>query len=90
MSRQLPLKGADEFRRIAPSTRFVWTRIPKLAFVATRYAAAVPGVAFSDETICLELAKPYCERAGMRSLQADVDRSLDAFNLWKRTKKTPY
>jgi guanine deaminase len=67
-----------------------WARIPKLVFAATRYDAAVQGVNFSDEALYLELAQPYHERKGVKALQASVPNSLDAFNLWKRSKKIQY
>ena len=67
-----------------------WARIPKLIFAATRYDAAVQGVEFSDEALYRELQQPYREREGVRSLQATVPNSLDAFNAWKRSAKTQY
>ena len=67
-----------------------WARIPRLIFAATRYDAAVQGVGFSDEALYHELCQPYAERAGIRSSQATVPNSLDAFNLWKRSAKTHY
>ncbi|WP_051660939.1 nucleoside deaminase [Bosea sp. 117] len=67
-----------------------WARIPRLVFAATRYDAAVQGVDFSDEALYLELSKAYRDRTGIRSSQASVPNSLDAFNLWKRSKKKQY
>ena len=95
---KLPQKGATSHTVIYSSAEpcpmcyaaIYWARIPKLVFAATRYDAAVQGVEFSDEALYLELAQPYRERKGVKSLQASIDNSLDAFNLWKRSKKTPY
>ncbi|HBF33186.1 TPA: nucleoside deaminase [Candidatus Sumerlaeota bacterium] len=66
-----------------------WANLPMLLFGATRFDAAVQGVNFSDEAIYEELEKPYSER-NMKVYQCTVDNSLDAFNLWKRSEKTPY
>jgi guanine deaminase len=66
-----------------------WSGIPTLLFAATRFDAAVQGVDFSDEAIYEELAKPYSARA-MKVCQCTTGNSLDAFNLWKRSEKTPY
>jgi guanine deaminase len=66
-----------------------WANLPMLLFAATRFDAAVQGVNFSDEAIYEELSKPYSGRA-IKVCQCTVDNSLDAFNLWKRTEKTPY
>lgn len=95
---KLPQKGATSHTVIYSSAEpcpmcyaaIYWARIPKLVFAATRYDAAVQGVEFSDEALYLELAQPYRERKGVKSLQASAENSLDAFNLWKRSKKTPY
>lgn len=95
---KLPQKGATSHTVIYSSAEpcpmcyaaIYWARIPKLVFAATRYDAAVQGVEFSDEALYLELAQPYRERKGVKSLQANAENSLDAFNLWKRSKKTPY
>jgi guanine deaminase len=66
-----------------------WANLPMLFFGATRFDAAVQGVNFSDEAIYEELSTPYVDRA-MKIYQCTVDNSLDAFNLWKRSEKTPY
>jgi guanine deaminase len=66
-----------------------WARIPMLFFAATRFDCSVKGVSFSDEEIYDELSKPYSERA-LKVFQCTTDNSLDAFNLWKRSPKTPY
>ena len=66
-----------------------WAGIPMLLFAATRFDAAVQGVNFSDEAIYEELAKPYSGR-DLQVYQCTVDNSLDSFNLWKRSEKTPY
>jgi len=66
-----------------------WAGLPLLLFGATRFDAAVQGVNFSDEAIYEELSKPYSGR-NMKVYQCTVDNSLDAFNLWKRSEKTPY
>ncbi len=95
---KLPQKGGTSHTVIYSSAEpcpmcyaaIYWARIPKLVFAATRYDAAVQGVEFSDEALYLELAQPYRERKGVKSLQASVENSLDAFNVWKRSKKTPY
>lgn len=67
-----------------------WARMPQLIFAATRYDSAVQGVAFSDEEIYEEMAKPYSQRVMMKVYQSSTENSLDAFNLWKRSPKTPY
>jgi tRNA(Arg) A34 adenosine deaminase TadA len=66
-----------------------WARLGTLVFAATRHDAAAPGVDFSDAAIYAELAKPYHQRS-IKTYQATTDISLDAFNLWKRSPKTPY
>ncbi|MGA2349899.1 MAG: nucleoside deaminase [Terracidiphilus sp.] len=66
-----------------------WANISTLHFAATRFDAAAPGVNFSDEALYEELSKPYSERS-MKVYQCTVDNSLDAFNRWKRSEKTPY
>jgi guanine deaminase len=66
-----------------------WANIPILLFGATRYDAAVQGVNFSDEEIYNELANPYTKRK-IKVCQCTTDNSLDAFNLWKRSKKINY
>lgn len=66
-----------------------WANISTLFFAATRSDSSVEGVDFSDEKIYNELSKPYSERT-LRAYQCTTDNSLDAFNLWKRSPKTPY
>lgn len=66
-----------------------WANLSMLLFAATRFDAAVQGVNFSDEAIHDELSKPYSGRA-ITIYQCTVDNSLDAFNIWKHTAKTPY
>jgi len=66
-----------------------WANIPMLLFAATRFDAAAQGVNFSDEAIYEEFSKPYSSR-DIQVYQCTVDNSLDAFNLWKRSEKTPY
>lgn len=66
-----------------------WANVPMLLFAATRFDAGVDGVNFSDEAIYQELSKPYSGRT-VKVYQCTVDNSLDAFNLWKRSEKTPY
>jgi guanine deaminase len=66
-----------------------WARIPVLFFAATRFDTAAPGVDFSDKHIHEELSRPYSDRT-LKVFQCTTDNSLDAFNLWKRTPKTPY
>jgi len=66
-----------------------WANLPMLMFAATRFDAAADGVGFSDEAIYEELSKPYSKRR-IKVCQCTVDNSLDAFNLWKRSEKTPY
>lgn len=66
-----------------------WANLPMLFFAATRFDAAVEGVDFSDEAIYQEMAKPYSERK-IKVYQCAAGNSLDAFNLWKRSEKTPY
>lgn len=66
-----------------------WAGITALLFAATRFDAAVQGVDFSDEAIYQELAKPYHARS-LKVRQCITGNSLDAFNLWKRSEKTPY
>ncbi|MCH7517628.1 MAG: nucleoside deaminase [Candidatus Dadabacteria bacterium] len=67
-----------------------WARIATLYFAATKYDAAVQGVNFSDEEIYAELARPYKDRLDTKVYQCTTPISLDAFNLWKRSKKTQY
>jgi tRNA(Arg) A34 adenosine deaminase TadA len=67
-----------------------WARIPVVVFGATRFDASVQGVNFSDEGIYVELSKPYRERQRIKVYQSSTPNSLDAFNLWKRSKKTQY
>ncbi len=67
-----------------------WARIGTLIFAATKYDAAVQGVNFSDEEIYAELARPYKDRLDTKVYQSTTPVSLDAFNLWKRSKKTQY
>jgi tRNA(Arg) A34 adenosine deaminase TadA len=66
-----------------------WAGIPALYFAATRYDAAQQGVNFSDEAIYDELNRHYKDRS-MKIYQCTTANSLDAFNLWKRSKKIPY
>lgn len=66
-----------------------WANIPTLYFAATRFDAAVQGVNFSDEEIYDEFNQPYCLRK-VKVYQSTTANSLDAFNLWKVTPKTPY
>ena len=66
-----------------------WANISTLFFAATRFDSSVEGVDFSDEKIYNELSKPYSERT-LKAYQCTTDNSLDAFNLWKRSPKTPY
>jgi guanine deaminase len=66
-----------------------WANISTLFFAATRSDSSVEGVNFSDEKIYNELSKPYSERT-LKAYQCTTDNSLDAFNLWKRSPKTPY
>ena len=66
-----------------------WANLPMLFFAATRFDAAAQGVNFSDEAIYEEFAKPYAERT-IKVYQCTVGNSLDSFNLWKRSEKTPY
>ncbi|UCH96544.1 MAG: nucleoside deaminase [Candidatus Aminicenantes bacterium] len=66
-----------------------WAGIPALYFAATRYDAAQQGVDFSDEEIYSELKRQYKDRK-MKVYQCTTSNSLDAFNLWKRSKKIPY
>ncbi len=66
-----------------------WANLPMLFFAATRFDAAAQGVDFSDEAIYEEFAKPYAKR-NIKVYQCTVDNSLDSFNLWKRSEKTPY
>lgn len=66
-----------------------WANLPMLFFAATRFDASVQGVNFSDEAIYQELSKPYSRRS-IKVYQCTVGNSLDAFNLWKRSEKTPY
>jgi tRNA(Arg) A34 adenosine deaminase TadA len=67
-----------------------WARISTLVFAATRYDAAEQGIDFSDEAIYYELSLPYNNRKLVKVFQSSCENSLDAFNLWKRMKKTPY
>lgn len=67
-----------------------WARIPLLVFAATRYDAAQPGIDFSDAAIYEDLARPYAQRENITVYQASCKNSLDAFNQWKRMKKTDY
>ena len=66
-----------------------WANLKLLCFGATRFDAAVQGVNFSDEEIYEELSKPYSKRT-LKVYQLTVGNSLDAFNQWKRSPKTPY
>jgi tRNA(Arg) A34 adenosine deaminase TadA len=66
-----------------------WARIPNLYFAATRYDAAQQGVDFSDEDIYEALKQLYKDRK-MKVRQCTTAKSLDAFNLWKRSKKVQY
>jgi guanine deaminase len=66
-----------------------WSNMPVLLFAATRFDAAVQGVNFSDEEIYDELATSYSNRK-ITVCQCTTDNSLDAFNLWKRSKKINY
>ena len=66
-----------------------WANLKMLCFGATRFDAAVQGVNFSDEEIYEELSKPYSKRT-LKVYQLTVGNSLDAFNQWKRSEKTPY
>ena len=66
-----------------------WAKIKTLYFAATRFDAAVDGVNFSDEEIYIELGKPYSNR-DMNVYQCAVEKSLDAFNLWKEIEKIEY
>lgn len=62
-----------------------WAGIPKLAFSATRFDAAVPGVDFSDDLIYKELALPYAKRKHMQVVHSNMGDGLDAFNYYKRS-----
>ncbi len=94
---RLPQPGASSYCVIYSSAEpcpmcfsaICWARIPLLFFAATRFDTAVPGVDFSDEHIHNELSRPYSGR-NVKVFQCTTDNSLDAFNLWKRTSKTPY
>jgi guanine deaminase len=66
-----------------------WANLKTLLFAATRFDAAVQGVNFSDEEIYNELATPYPDR-NLKVFQCTTENSLDAFNLWKRSKKINY
>ena len=66
-----------------------WAKLRRLCFAATRYDAAAPGVDFSDLVLYEEMAEPYTRRA-FSVCQCTVGNALDAFNLWKRSEKTPY
>jgi len=66
-----------------------WANLQALLFAATRFDAAVQGVNFSDEEIYNELVNPYPKR-NLVVFQSTTENSLDAFNLWKRSKKTNY
>lgn len=67
----------------------VWAGIETIVFAATRYDAACDGVAFSDEAIYRSMRDAYRHRP-ITIRQATSKYSLDAFNLWKRSPKTPY
>jgi guanine deaminase len=94
---KLPQEGASSYCALYASAEpcpmcfsaICWARIPLLFFAATRFDTAVPGVDFSDVEILSELSKPYCDRT-LKVYQCTVGNSLDAFNLWKRSPKTPY
>jgi len=68
-----------------------WADIPVVVFAATEFDSAAPGVAFSDETMYENMAKPYKDRTDRKVYQSSSPNSLDAFNYWKRTgNKTDY
>ena len=67
-----------------------WARIGTLFFAATKYDAAEQGVNFSDEAMYADLARPYKDRKHTKVYQCTTPKSLDAFNYWKRSKKTQY
>ena len=66
-----------------------WARIPIVWFAATRFDADQPGIDFSDADLYRELAKDYPDRQ-TKVYQCEVDNSLDAFNLWKRSQHIKY
>jgi tRNA(Arg) A34 adenosine deaminase TadA len=66
-----------------------WAHIPVVWFAATRFDADQPGLNFSDAALYKELEKPYPQRL-TKVYQCEVDNSLDAFNLWKRSQTIQY
>lgn len=66
-----------------------WAHLAALRFAATRFDAAAPGVDFSDAALYDELSRPYAERP-IPIHRCATGNALDAFNLWKRSEKTPY
>ncbi len=67
-----------------------WARIPTIYFAATKYDAAAQGVNFSDMEMYADLKKSYANRKHTKVYQCTTPHSLDAFNYWKRSKKTQY
>lgn len=61
-----------------------WSGIKELAFAATIFDAAAPGVDFSDKMIYDELAVALAKRKHMKVCHANSSTALDAFNYYKR------
>jgi len=96
-SSKLPQEGKTSHCEVFCSTEpcpmcfsaIFWARIPVVWFAATRFDADQPGLDFSDADLYRELAKEYPDRQ-TRVYQCEVDNSLDAFNLWKRSSNIDY
>ena len=69
-----------------------WARIPVIVFAATRFAAAEPGVDFSDLQIYEELATAYRDRdhLGLRVRRSATPAANDAFQAWRKSDNARY